>query len=87
MKGAAFSFFLSSATPTQHSSVQPGTIIMAEVEKQQDEKRPEAALVTEESGGDAIFGEDKSNGPPATKREVWSYYAYFAANNGLGSFQ
>lgn len=24
---------------------------------------------------------------PATKREVWSYYAYYAANNGIGSFQ
>lgn len=24
---------------------------------------------------------------PATRREVWSYYAYYAANNGIGSFQ
>ncbi|RDL40561.1 uncharacterized protein BP5553_00540 [Venustampulla echinocandica] len=26
-------------------------------------------------------------GPPATKKEVWSYYAYYAGNNGIGSFQ
>jgi len=26
-------------------------------------------------------------GPPATKREVFSYYAYYAGNNGIGSFQ
>ena len=60
---------------------------MAEVEKQQEEKRPGAALVSEESGGETTFVEEKPYGPPATKREVWSYYAYFAANNGIGSFQ
>ncbi|TVY45806.1 Autophagy-related protein [Lachnellula occidentalis] len=27
------------------------------------------------------------HGPPATKKEVWSYYLYYAANNGIGSFQ
>lgn len=27
------------------------------------------------------------SGPPATKKEVWSYYAYYAGNNGIGSFQ
>ncbi len=26
-------------------------------------------------------------GPPATNKEVWSYYAYYAGNNGIGSFQ
>jgi hypothetical protein len=26
-------------------------------------------------------------GPPATKKEVISYYAYYAGNNGIGSFQ
>ena len=29
---------------------------------------------------------DKSD-PPATTREVYSYYAYWAGNNGIGSFQ
>ena len=27
------------------------------------------------------------NGPPATKKEVWSYYAFYAADNGIGTFQ
>ena len=26
-------------------------------------------------------------GPPASTKEVWSYYLYYAANNGIGSFQ
>jgi hypothetical protein len=26
-------------------------------------------------------------GPPASTKEVWSYYAYYAGNNGIGSFQ
>lgn len=26
-------------------------------------------------------------GPPATRKEVWSYYTYYAGNNGIGSFQ
>ncbi|KAH8793951.1 autophagy-related protein 22-like protein [Hyaloscypha finlandica] len=28
-----------------------------------------------------------AKGPPATKKEVASYYAYYAGNNGIGSFQ
>jgi hypothetical protein len=32
------------------------------------------------------YGHDTS-GPPATKKEVFSYYAYYAGNNGIGSFQ
>jgi hypothetical protein len=27
------------------------------------------------------------NDPPATKKELYSYYAYYAGNNGIGSFQ
>lgn len=27
------------------------------------------------------------NGPPATRKELYSYYAYYAGNNGIGSFQ
>lgn len=27
------------------------------------------------------------NDPAATKRELYSYYAYYAGNNGIGSFQ
>ena len=29
----------------------------------------------------------KVSGPPATRKEVASYYAYYAGNNGIGSFQ
>jgi hypothetical protein len=29
----------------------------------------------------------KPQGAPATNKEVWSYYAYYAGNNGIGSFQ
>ena len=33
------------------------------------------------------FGQYENVGLPATKKEVFSYYAYYAANNGTGSFQ
>lgn len=29
----------------------------------------------------------KGSGSPATTKEVASYYAYYAGNNGIGSFQ
>ena len=60
---------------------------MAEPEKDLEEKQPGAALATEESSGDSAPVENTPYGPPATRGEVWSYYAYFAANNGIGSFQ
>ncbi|PBP19634.1 hypothetical protein BUE80_DR009662 [Diplocarpon rosae] len=31
--------------------------------------------------------QDTPVGAPATSREVWSYYCYYAGNNGIGSFQ
>ena len=27
------------------------------------------------------------NGVPATRKEVWSYYAFYAADNGIGTYQ
>ena len=27
------------------------------------------------------------NGAPATRKEVWSYYSFYAADNGIGTFQ
>jgi hypothetical protein len=33
------------------------------------------------------FDQYIARGPPATKLEVFSYYAYYAGNNGIGSFQ
>jgi len=34
-----------------------------------------------------IFNFCKKSGPPATRTEVLSYYAYFAGNNGIGAYQ
>jgi hypothetical protein len=31
-----------------------------------------------------VYGAD---GPLASKKEIYSYYAYYAGNNGIGSFQ
>lgn len=30
---------------------------------------------------------DDESDPPATRKELYSYYAYYAGNNGIGSFQ
>lgn len=27
------------------------------------------------------------HGPPATRKEVWSYYSFYAADNGIGAYQ
>lgn len=29
----------------------------------------------------------RHSGPPATNKEVWSYYLFYAADNGIGTFQ
>lgn len=34
----------------------------------------------------ALYGH-APKGPPASNKEVWSYYAYYAANNGIGCYQ
>lgn len=52
-----------------------------------------AAPDPDASGGSALAPSDldhydaHANGPPATKKEVFSYYTYYAGNNGIGSFQ
>ncbi|RDW87444.1 autophagy-related protein [Coleophoma crateriformis] len=48
-----------------------------------------AASDTEHSVGVVAADLHHSNpvGEPATQKEVWSYYAYYAGNNGIGSFQ
>jgi hypothetical protein len=44
-----------------------------------------------ESSGDSHEPRDldhyKVSGSPASRKEVASYYAYYAGNNGIGSFQ
>ncbi|RAL68785.1 hypothetical protein DID88_007476 [Monilinia fructigena] len=37
--------------------------------------------------GTIVSAHQQATGPPATRRELWSYYAYYAGNNGIGSFQ
>ncbi|KIW09856.1 hypothetical protein PV08_11957 [Exophiala spinifera] len=52
-----------------------------------------AAPAPDTSGESALAPSDlqyydlDTNGPAATKKEVFSYYAYYAGNNGIGSFQ
>ncbi|KAF2178036.1 hypothetical protein K469DRAFT_754767 [Zopfia rhizophila CBS 207.26] len=36
---------------------------------------------------DLHYQNPNPNDPPATKKELYSYYAYYAGNNGIGSFQ
>lgn len=35
----------------------------------------------------AILESRNESDPPATRKELYSYYAYYAGNNGIGSFQ
>lgn len=43
---------------------------------------------TDHAGKSALVLDFHSqNGPPATRKEVWSYYAFYAADNGIGTFQ
>ena len=65
-----------------------------------EDGHPEKSAFTSDAVPDRESGEEPSlglygldhykydkNDPPATTREVYSYYAYYAANNGIGSFQ
>lgn len=57
-----------------------------------DEKSPpkkeiaQLSSLMEEALPRNIEGTDLRNAP-ATRKELWSYYAYYAGNNGIGSFQ
>ena len=39
------------------------------------------------NGSNSLPNVDQHIGPPATRKEIFSYYLYYAANNGIGSFQ
>jgi hypothetical protein len=76
---------------------------MAELAQEQDHasKLPFTAVAAPEYGGSNGDSSGESTGPrdlddsdsykpigpPATRKEVWSYYAYYAGNNGIGSYQ
>jgi hypothetical protein len=67
----------------------------------QEKKNPREADVTElpfkavadpnpddsVNGSNELSNVDHHIGPPATRKEIFSYYLYFAGNNGIGSFQ
>lgn len=65
-------------------------------EKQEShvETHPEAvhklafsAVAAPNSSNTSNLDVSSSQGTPATKKEVWSYYAFYAADNGIGTFQ
>jgi hypothetical protein len=61
---------------------------MASLEKLPEEAVIQPTTLTEEdSNNDSTTFSHAPSGPPATRRELWAYYAYFAGNNGIGSFQ
>jgi hypothetical protein len=75
--------------------------IMAELESPQEQDHASKLPFTAEYGGSNGDSSGESTGPrdlddsdsykpigpPATRKEVWSYYAYYAGNNGIGSYQ
>jgi len=56
-----------------------------------DDKKQPADAVSVEAGNETATsgtGADQyGDGTPATKKELYSYYTYYAGNNGIGSFQ
>lgn len=59
------------------------------VDSPQEESMPNSSAITDSQNNSpiAIAFEHKPSGVPATRKELWAYYAYFAGNNGIGSFQ
>ncbi|KAI9736358.1 MAG: hypothetical protein M1834_001244 [Cirrosporium novae-zelandiae] len=68
---------------------------MADIDQDNDSKLPQSAAApvagpVTNLPETAFLGDRQSaipGGAPATKKEVWAYYAYYAGNNGIGSFQ
>jgi hypothetical protein len=69
---------------------------MADDKKAPDEADPIELPFTAVAGPNADGSTDGSNdfpqvdhhiGPPASRKEIFSYYLYYAGNNGIGSFQ
>ena len=67
-------------------------------EEQDHSKLPLTAVAALDSTTKEVFAQSQPHeirdldqyipqGAPATRKEVWSYYAYYAGNNGIGSFQ
>lgn len=63
---------------------------MASLEKSGDEATKPGALMggaETQSNSTDIDQTPPRSSAPATRRELWAYYAYYAGNNGIGSFQ
>ena len=62
---------------------------MAFLEKSGEEATKPSALTGAETQSHSmdIDQTPSRSSTPATRRELWSYYAYYAGNNGIGSFQ
>ena len=69
---------------------------MADEKKDPQEVEPIELPFTAVAGPDAEGSTDGSNGspevdqhigPPASRKEIFAYYLYYAGNNGIGSFQ
>lgn len=54
--------------------------------KETKETKPSSSAITEPPNSPIAF-DHKPSGVPATRKELWAYYAYYAGNNGIGSFQ
>jgi hypothetical protein len=60
---------------------------MEPLEKSGEEVTKPSALAVAESQSNSTDVDQAPHSTPATRRELWSYYAYYAGNNGIGSFQ
>lgn len=59
----------------------------AEVHPEGVDKLAFSAVAAPETSNASDLTAFSAHGPPATKKEVWSYYAFYAADNGIGTFQ
>jgi hypothetical protein len=67
---------------------------MAVKQESEAEAHPEAvdklafsAIAAPDSSNASDLTAFSTHGSPTTKKEVWSYYAFYAADNGIGTFQ
>ncbi|KAK6605409.1 hypothetical protein H4I95_05215 [Botrytis cinerea] len=76
-------------TAAEHETVDklPFTAVAAPGSYQSAEDGTVGMEIGSAPSNHVFHAHQKDTGPPATKKELWSYYAYYAGNNGIGSFQ
>ncbi|KAF7881090.1 uncharacterized protein EAF02_006981 [Botrytis sinoallii] len=76
-------------TAAEHETVDklPFTAVAAPDSYQSAEDRTAGTEIGSALSNHVFHAHQKDTGPPATKKELWSYYAYYAGNNGISSFQ